>query len=343
MAGQHPQDVSAQYGTGTAVTSLYQTSGVYRKDEQKVVTTGQADSFSVMNAAAPLDEAGMQRLMNGLQAEAQAVNNGSTGSIVGISQAEPGPGEANAFDVVYGFRGDSQAIIIKADAQGNVDIVNLQQKVSDEDFFVSEFGDGGLPDENNVVRERIALKPGEKAIVLAATDGMSDAYLGQRDQMRQDISDYLKANPGTADLSRFMAERATALGTEDNTTIVSTVLGEKTSLAGKTAVMAVFDGVGHDDGTLSSALARRLESDLPDGQKPTPIAKQELAHVSLRTDDLARVGTPGTKDPHAEKLSQALSAQGGGSRFAGLASVTLQEPSAPKAQQQKPAAPAAKM
>jgi hypothetical protein len=339
-AGKVPQDISVQYAAGTAVVSAYQTSGVFVSGSssggaEKKPTAGQADSFSVMQTTQPLTPESMDALMDCLQEKVQDIDNGSTGALLGIAQGAPAAAGGAAFDIVNGSRGDSQGMIVKIDAAQNVQVTLLLDAVDQATYSVSDFGNMSLPGENNISRVRIELQAGDKAVVLAATDGMTDAYLNKPGRMQADIADYIKANPEAADLSRFLAERATALGTQDNTTIVSTVLTAETSLAGKGMVLAVFDGLGHEDGSLSSLLARALERQLPGGRMPPVLARRELAHVSRRADDLARVATPAQKDPHVQKFSQDLAARGG-SQFVGLKTPAAKTPL------QKPAAPGAK-
>jgi hypothetical protein len=302
----NPKDISEHYQTGSAVTAAYQTSGLQQADGKLGITTGQADSYTVMTSAQKLDDAGMATLMDKMQARAASVDNGSTGVIASISQNGQG-----SFEVTAGARGDSQVSVIRIGADNKVSVINLvDDRIPADKMHVmgNDFGNLGDPGANNIHTEKIRLQPGERAIVLTASDGLSDAYIGKggKAQMQADIEAYVKANPDSPDISRFLTERATAMGAQDNTTIVTTRLDASTDLKGKSVTTAVFDGVGHEDGTLSSQLAKTLEQELPGGQKPAPVAKTELDHVSTRDADITRAKDPGAADPHAAATAKTL-------------------------------------
>lgn len=304
-----PKDISEHYQTGSAVTAAYQTSGLQQTDGKVGITTGQADSYTVVTSAQKLDDAGMSALMDRMQARAASVDNGSTGVIASISQTGNG-----SFDVTAGARGDSQVSVIRIGADNSVTVVNLvDDRIPREKLQVigNDFGNLGDAGANNIHTEKIRLQPGERAIVLTASDGLSDAYIGKggAEKMRADIEAYVKANPDSPDISRFLTERATALGAQDNTTIVTTKLTPQTDLNGQSVTMAVFDGVGHEDGKLSSQLARTLEQELPGATKPAPVQKAELDHVSTREADLTRAQQPGATDPNAAAAQAQLEAK----------------------------------
>ncbi|HYD17653.1 MAG TPA: hypothetical protein VEF76_04150 [Patescibacteria group bacterium] len=278
MSGIAPKDVSEQFETGTSVTGAYQTSGVY----QGAPSLGQADNYTVMNGP-PLGDDGMRTLMHKLHDATETAMDGSTGVIANIAQTGQG-----AFDVTTGSRGDSPVFIVTVAADNSVSILKPQEKIPDADYHVTEFGSLGMAGADNVIIEKIALKPGERAFVVTASDGLTDAYLGPGKDMAADIAGYLKAHPGAQDISRYLAERATELGAEDNTTIIATALHSQTDLRGQSVTMAVFDGVGHEDGTLSNQLARTLENSLEGGAAPKLLAREELDHISARFDDYGR-------------------------------------------------------
>lgn len=301
-----PKDISEHYQTGSAVTAAYQTSGVQETNGKVGATAGQADSYTVVTSAQRLDDASMGALMDRMQDKVQTVANGSTGVIASVSQTGQG-----SFDITAGARGDSQVSLIRIGADNSVSVINLvDDRIAPDKIQVmgNDFGDMGEKGANNIHTEKVTLAPGERAIVLTASDGLSDAYIGKggRAQMQADIEAYVKANPDSPDISRFLSERATAMGAQDNTTIVTTKLDSATDLRGQTVTAAVFDGVGHEDGRLSSQLARTLEQEVPGATKPAPVTKTELDHVSTRAPDLARAQDPGAQDPHAAATQQKL-------------------------------------
>lgn len=313
MAGDAPKDVLEKYEVGTAVVTTYQTSGVARHEGSVIPTQGQADSYTVVTSPGTFDEAKMNRVMDSLSdvgntAAGGNFDKGSTGALVSVSQPSE---KAGTFDVVVGTRGDSQIFLARVDAQNNVTLVdfNSRMKPAENPMGSLGFGAEGERGGNELQTERVEVKPGEKVFVIAATDGAIDPHVarasaenmgrgGYVTAMQNDIQAYLKANPDAPDLSRFLAERATKMGSDDNTTIASVRLGAETDLKGRSVTMAVFDGTGHEDGALSSALAKAVDKHIPGGQTPAPVSRSELDHVSTRTADLARVADPGTPDPH---------------------------------------------
>lgn len=316
MIPQVPKDVSEQYMTGTALSGAYQTSALSgREGAERKATPGQADGYTLMTAAGAFDAAAMGRLMDRISDNTSDFQTGSTGVIAAISQVLAAPGSAS-FDINAGGRGDSQIYLIRQSADGKVSIARPIEAIPDSQFFVTEFGELGMPGANNIAAtSRVTLNAGEKLFVVAATDGLSDAYLGKPGQMEKDIEAYLKANPQSADIARFLSVRAAALGSEDNITVVATRLDSATDLKGSSIVAAAFDGVGkgteNDTGLKSSAalsrsLAAAVQRDLEGGQKPVLVARRELEHIASRTAELARGATPGAKDPDVAQVSKSI-------------------------------------
>lgn len=308
MAGVVPNDTSEFFAAGGAVVGAYQTSGLQTVNGVTSPTDGQADSYSVVTTRQPVGKETLSGIMDNLSDIGSASSGGSTGALVALTQTGAG-----SFDLVAGARGDSQTVLVKVAADNTVTIDNLSTRLGNpaNPFGMTEFGAMGERGGNLMLEDKISIKPGEKVFVVTASDGLHEAYLGVNNpaargsDMAEDIAGYLKANPEAQDLSRFLTERATALGTQDNTTVVATLLTSQTDLKGQSVVMGVFDGVGHHDNSLSSQLAKGLQTAVPEGQSPQLLQRQELPHIASRKDDLARTAVPETPDPHAKSQPQA--------------------------------------
>ncbi|TAL27774.1 MAG: hypothetical protein EPN97_16405 [Alphaproteobacteria bacterium] len=315
-AEQPPKDTIEKYAAGNAVVATYQTSGVYEKGSEILPSLGQADSYSVVTSTTPIDEAAMNRIMDGLNnlGRTAAGNNPeavSTGALVSVTQvASAQPGTAS-FDVVAGSRGDSRTFIATADADNNVSLYDVNRNLKNPANFVGiegfdAFSEAGA---NLLLTRRVDVKNGARVFVFNVSDGVIDPYQAAakgvsdstEEHLRSEIETHLKANPRSEDFSRFLTERATVLGALDNTTVTSIRLDANTDLKGKSVTMAVFDGVGHEDGTLSSALARQLQTEVPGAEPQVRIAREEIDHVVTRKEDLARAGNPAAVYPSAGK------------------------------------------
>lgn len=310
-----PKDTTEQYLTGTALTGAYQTSGNSPKDGATVPTAGQADSFNVTTTARAFDAAQMTQFMDKLSAATSTLPEGATGATAAIGEAAGAAPGSKAFNVVAGMRGDSQVSIIRVDRNGKVSIDALTHEVPETNAFYSEYGEMGEAGANNIVTKRVELKPGERAFIVTSTDGFHDAYLGKGEEaLKNDVAAYLRANPDAKDLSRALSARATALGTHDNTTMVTTALDSKTDLKGQTVVASVFDGVGkgtegNGPGTsaaLTQTLAQSAREAVPEGKAAFKISAKNLPHISLREEELKRAQNIGGADPQVKEVARAI-------------------------------------
>jgi hypothetical protein len=313
-----PKDVIEKYAAGNAVVATYQTSGVSSEKGQVLPSQGQADSYAVITSNTPIDEAAMSRIMDGLSDRGNAVANGdfekgSTGALVSVNQVSPREPGAASFDIVAGARGDSRTFIATVDAGNAVTLydVNANLKPAENPTGIIGFGAEGERGSNEMLTHRVNVKGSEAVFVLNVSDGVTDGYFmtartegrsgnAYLEDFRADIEAHLKANPQAQDFSRFLSERATVLGAQDNTTVTSIRLDAATNLQGKSVTMGVFDGIGHEDGTLSSALARQLEKEVPGAEPQSRVLREEIDHVSTRAEDLARARNPAAAHP-AEK------------------------------------------
>jgi hypothetical protein len=311
MTGEVPKDVIERYAVGSAEVSTYQTSGMDDSVKGGAPTRGQGDAYAVVTSRTALDETSLSRVLDDMAEKGGKVataNVGSVGAVASISQVQPAVAGGSSFDVAVGTRGDCQIMIAKIDANGTVSLIATEAKLKpgDAPWNGTEFAERG---GNFMATERVDLKPGEKAVVFAMSDGVTDPFRpregGLVKAMESDIQAYLKSNPD-GDVSRFLSERATQLGSADNTTVVSARLGANTDLKGQSITFGVFDGTGHTDNTVSSVLARSLETDVPGAQKPQLVARQELDHVLTRTQDLERVARPDAPDPNTRVATQTV-------------------------------------
>ena len=271
---------------------VYQTSGMEERGGQKNPCDGQADAYSVLQAAKGLDAQEMGDLMNRLHAETEMSDTASTGVIVSLSEARESTAEKRIFDVTHGHRGDSHFSIVLVDKDMNVRVNNILEALPDDGYSVTEFGMLGGLDENNVHSRQIILQEGEQAYLLVATDGYTDAYLRNPAQQAQDLKDWIKSYPEGGDLAAFLTARSMSLGAADNTTVIATHIAHNTQMKGAAVVTSVFDGVGHSDDRVSSHLARLMPAEVPHAVEPLPLRHERPDHLATRPEvlqNLARI------------------------------------------------------
>lgn len=268
---------------------VYQTSGMEERGGQKNPCEGQADTYSVLQAAKGLDKQEMGDLMNRLHAETEMSDTASAGVIVSLSEARESTAEQRIFDVTHGHRGDTHFSIVLVDKDMNVRVKNILRELPDEGYSVTEFGMFGGLDENNVHSRQIFLQEGEQAYLLVTTDGYTDAYLRNPPQQVQDLKDWIKSHPEGGDLATFLTARSMALGSADNTTVIATHIGPDTQLKGAAVVASVFDGAGHSDDRVSSHLARLMPTEVPNAVEPLPMRHERPDHIATRPDDLQKL------------------------------------------------------
>jgi hypothetical protein len=334
-----PPDISEAFQTGTVRTAAFQTTGVYKTGDAVSANAGQGDAYTVLTSPTRLDEAGMNALMDRMQAATAGTQRVSTGVIAQIAQLSPAEPGCASFEVTMGSRGDSPLLLAKIGPDNAVKLIDPSHNIPPERYSAEDFGqvipDPDNPDapQNNVTRARVDLKPGEKLVALAASDGMHEAHMGSGDpfaHLRADMEAYAKANPESQNWSRFLAEEAAARHITratptpgDNITVVSTELDTKSDLKGNNLTMAVFDEVNHDQNSLSTHLARTLETELPGAVKSAPVISTTVPHIATRPEDIARLANPGAADPHAagpkpaERASARVDEAPAGSKFAG--------------------------
>ncbi|MEZ0260606.1 MAG: hypothetical protein ACAH80_06320 [Alphaproteobacteria bacterium] len=313
-APQLPRDVIERYAAGNAVVETYLTSGVDVRDGKVVPNAGQADTYAVVTTKTPIDEAGLGRIMDSLSDRGNATAGGdydkdSTGSLAAITQKQAKQPGMASFDLVAGLRGDSTTLIASVDANNNVSIYDVNGKELKAPASMkgaTGFGEGAQRGGNFMLTKSIDIPAGEKAFVINISDGVIDGYTksparGEGDTRKSfqealgiELEAHLKSNPETADISRFLSERATALGSKDNTTAAVLRLDTNTDLQGKSVLLAVFDGVGHEVGAgdVSDALAKHLPEAVPGAEPVKLVARAELDHIATRDVDLARAKNP---------------------------------------------------
>lgn len=306
MTARPPPDTSETYAVQDLPVHVYQTSGVAETGGQKTPCEGQADAYSVLQAAKGLDAEEMMALMDRLHAETEISDTASTGVIVSLSEARESTAEQRIFEVTHGHRGDSHFSIVRVDKDMNVRVQNILESLPDEGYSVTEFGMLGGFGENNVHRRQIVLQAGEQAYLLIATDGYTDAYLSNPAQQAQDLTDWMQAHPGGGDLAAYLTARSMALGAADNTTIIAAHLTHDTQLKGAAVVASVFDGVGHHDDRVSSHLARLMAAEVPNAKEPLPLRHDRPEHLASRPYDLQKFSQ--VKPSAPEKVKRPVAA-----------------------------------
>lgn len=270
-----PPDTSTIYAAGTAAISAYQTSGM---NEGKPMN-GQGDSFDVTLSSKEITPQIIDGLMARMNAATADIPSASTGTIVAINQKSAG-----SFNINLGNRGDSPALLVKIDAQGNPQVLDLFDTVKNPVF--NEFGDFNRGDANNIGSVDVKLKDGEKIVVIVASDGLSEGYFARKDiSPRQNLNNNISAQiiqalKSGADISKTLVTGAHKTGHEDNATVLTVALDSRTDLKNKSLLLGVFDGLGHSDNSVSSELARQVGQILPSAIKPEVSSQRILPHIS---------------------------------------------------------------
>jgi hypothetical protein len=272
-----PPDTSTIYAAGNARISAYQTSGLHLGQPM----AGQGDSFSVNLSAQEITPQTLDGLMARMSQATADIPGGSTGTLVAINQKDNGK-----FSINVGIRGDSPALIVKIDKNGAVKIIDLFDQVENPTF--NEFGEFSLGDQNSIGSIDVKINEGEKMVLVAASDGLSEAYLLNKNKAgkspREFFNDALQQQIAQAlekqqDVATALTTNALKTGHEDNTTVLAVTLTPDTNLGKKSVVLGVFDGLGHDDNRTSSQLARLTGEILPHAHNPEILAHSTLPHL----------------------------------------------------------------
>lgn len=295
-----PPDVLQQQRTGNAIVSSFQSTGIDdAPGGRQIGNPSTADALAVFESQQKLTAAQLESHMDALQSRAEAGKHFETGTLDGQAstaaiahlQDDGGPGK---FKLVSGQLSDSQVMIARVDASGQVTSLTRADGVSP-----TPFGDGHMM--NGVGQQSIELAKGERAFVIAASDGLADGHImlaarkdvwpegaapKWQDLLKSDIEAGLRADPSGNKLSSHLAASAAAYGARDNVTISSVALGADTHLAGKSLTVAVFDGTGHADGRFSNHLANDFQQ-MMGGQAPEVVQRQHMGHMVDRPADMA--------------------------------------------------------